>query len=295
MELGRIGIWTWAFEGQPAARVGEVAAELEELGYGALWFGETLGREAITQAALLLAATRRIVVATGIANVSYRTPLALAAAHRTLSEAYPGRFLLGLGGHRATNQAPMPVIDLLPALDGKPLAAMRAYLDALDAAPVQIPEAAQPPRRVLAALGPRMLELAAERSAGAHTYFVPVEHTVQARALLGAGPLLAVEQAVVLGRDTALAREHVTGYLHATHYANNLRRLGFQDAGQPAVSDRTVDAIVATGDVDAITRRVREQIDAGADHVCIQVLPATPGELPLAEWRELAQALKEFR
>ncbi|MGA5191754.1 TIGR03620 family F420-dependent LLM class oxidoreductase [Streptomyces exfoliatus] len=294
--LGRIGIWTFAYDGQPAGRVRESAAELEELGYGAIWYGEAFGRDTVGQAWLLLSATRRITVASGIANIAFRDPIATATATRTLGEAFPGRYVLGLGGHR--------VDDTVHEVDGYPVPArgralhtMRAYLASMDAAPSHGPAADPAPRRVLAALGPKMLRLAAERTWGAHPYFVPVEHTAQARAIMGPDAFLGVEQAVVLDTDLARAREvataHVAGYVAmAPHQQANVRRLGFGDediVGGP--SRRLVDAIVAYGDTDAIRRRVRQHLDAGADHVCLQVLTADPAALPAREWRELAPAL----
>ncbi|MEU5884710.1 TIGR03620 family F420-dependent LLM class oxidoreductase [Spirillospora sp. NPDC047279] len=295
-ELGRVGIWTFAFDAQPATRVREAAAELEELGYGALWFGEAFGRDTVGQAWLLLSATERIVVAAGIANVAFRDPITMAAAERTLGEAFPGRYVLGLGGQRVNAESgvldghPMPPV-------GRALPMMRGYLDAMDAVPAHGPAADPAPRRVLAALGPRMLELAAERTWGAHPYFVPVEHTARARKIMGPGAFLGVEQAVVLdtdlGRARELAREHVDGYAQmAPHQEANMRRLGFGDEDLAGgASDRLVDAVVAYGGVEAIGARVREHLDAGADHVCLQVLTRDPAELPMREWRELAAAL----
>ncbi|GAB3980731.1 TIGR03620 family F420-dependent LLM class oxidoreductase [Actinoallomurus acanthiterrae] len=291
--LGRVGVWTFAFDGQPAGRVREVAAEIEELGYGAIWYGEAFGRDTVGQAWLLLSSTRRITVASGIANIAFRDPIAMATAERTLGDAFPGRYLLGLGGHR--------VDDTVHKLDGYPMPArgravttMRAYLDSMDAVPHHGPIPDPAPRRVLAALGPKMLTLAGERTWGAHPYFVPVEHTVRARQIMGPDAFLGVEQAVVLDTDLDRAREvaraHVGGYVTmAAHQEANVRRLGFGDediAGGP--SDRLVDAIVAYGDVEAVHERVRQHLDAGADHVCLQVLTPDPTALPLPEWRELA-------
>ncbi|WP_381561289.1 TIGR03620 family F420-dependent LLM class oxidoreductase [Streptomyces eurythermus] len=293
---GRVGLWTFAFEGQPAGRVRESAAEIEELGYGALWYGEAFGRDAVGQAWLLLSATRRITVASGIANIAFREPITTAAAARTLGEAFPGRYVLGLGGHR--------VDDTVHEVDGYPVPArgravttMRSYLEAMDASPAHGPIPTPAPRRLLAALGPKMLKLAAERTWGAHTYFVTVEHTARARRTMGPDAFLAVEQAVVLDRDLDRAREvaaaHVAGYLAmAPHQEANVRRLGYGDediVGGP--SRRLVDAIVAYGDAEAIHRRVREHFEAGANHVCLQVLTAVPGRLPRQEWRELAPVL----
>jgi probable F420-dependent oxidoreductase len=180
---------------------------------------------------------------------------------------------------------------------GRAVHTMRAYLDSMDAVPVHGPRPDPAPRRVLAALGPKMLELAAERTWGAHPYFVPVAHTRYARQLMGPDAFLGVELAVVLDHDVARARElataHVAMYVHsAPHQQANVRRLGFGDedmAGEP--SRRLVDAIVAYGDADVLRQRVREHLDAGADHVCVQVLTASPGELPIQQWRELAPAL----
>ncbi|MCM2388227.1 TIGR03620 family F420-dependent LLM class oxidoreductase [Streptomyces albipurpureus] len=299
-ELGQVGIWTLAFEGQPAGRVRESAAELEELGYGAIWYGEAFGRDAVGQAWLLLSATQRITIASGIANIAFRDPVATATATRALGEAFPGRYILGLGGHR--------VDDTIYELDGFPVPArgravptMRAYLDSMDAVPAHGPVPDPAPRRVLAALGPKMLQLAAERTWGAHPYFVSVEHTVRARRLMGPNAFLGVEQAVVLDTDLSRAREvasaHVATYLSmAPHQEANVRRLGFGDAdiaGGP--SRRLVDAIVCYGDGEAIRRRVQQHLDAGADHVCLQVLTAAPATLPEQAWRELAPVLLHHR
>jgi probable F420-dependent oxidoreductase len=297
--LGRVGIWTFAFDGQPAGRVREAAAEIEELGYGAIWFGEAFGRDTVGQAWLVLGATRRIAVASGIANIAFRDPIATAGAERTLGEAFPGRYLLGLGGHRAGDAGELDGYPMPPV--GRAVPMMRGYLDAMDAVPVHAVPADPMPRRVLAALGPKMLELAAERTWGAHPYFVPVEHTVRARRIMGTDAFLGVEQAVVLdtdpGRAREIARAHVGGYVQAAeHQRASVRRLGYGDddlTGGPGggPSDRLVDAIVAHGDADAIRERVQEHLDAGADHVCVQVLTEDPAALPLEQWRELAPAL----
>ncbi|TMB14181.1 MAG: LLM class F420-dependent oxidoreductase [Deltaproteobacteria bacterium] len=289
MDLGRVGIWTFAFELQPAARVREAAAEIEGLGYGAIWIPEALGREALSHAAVLLAATRRIPVATGIANIWARDAMAMAAGQKTLAEAWPGRFLLGIGVSHA------PIVGMRGHGYDRPLTFMRQYLDAMDAAIYNAPPPAAAPR-VIGALAPKMLALAAERTEGAHPYFVPPEHTRRARAALGPGKLLAPEQAVVLERDATVARgvarRHMQMYLQLPNYVNNLRRLGFGDDDlQRGGSDRLVDAIVAWGDVGAVVDRVRAHHEAGADHVCIQVLPREATALPVPEWQTLAAAL----
>jgi probable F420-dependent oxidoreductase len=290
MDLGRVGIWTAAFDQQPAARAQEAAAELEALGYGAIWFPEAMGREAFTSAAVLLAGTKRIVAATGIANIWVRDATAMAAAQKTLAEAYPDRFLLGMGVSHA------PLVGMRGHDYGKPFTAMQRYLDAMDAAPFLALGPSAPPPRAIAALAPKMLTLAAERTWGSHTYFVPPEHTAHARAAMGPAALLAPEQAVVLERDAstarAIARGHMGMYLALPNYVNNLKRLGYGDDDiANGGSDRLVDAIVAWGDVDAIVRRVRAHHDAGAQHVCIQALDPDPRTMPLQQWRELAPAL----
>jgi probable F420-dependent oxidoreductase len=293
MDIGRVGIWTFALELQPAAKAQEAAAEIESLGYRALWIPEALGREALTHAGLLLAGTKTLTVATGIANIWARDAMTMAAGQKTLEEAYPGRFVLGIG----VSHAPL-VEGMRGHRYDKPLSFMRRYLDAMDAAPFLAHPPAAPGRKVIGALAPKMLALAAQRTEGAHPYFVPPEHTARAREIMGAGPLLAPEQAVALETDPttarAIARAHMTMYLGLPNYVNNLRSLGFTDDDiRDGGSDRLVDAIVAWGDVDAIRSRVRAHHAAGADHVCIQVLPADPRALPLPEWRRLAPALLE--
>jgi probable F420-dependent oxidoreductase len=290
MDLGRVGVWHF-LDLQPAAGAQAAAREIESLGFGALWIPEALGREAFTHAALLLAATERLVVATGIANVWARDAMAMAAAQKTLAEAYPGRFLLGIG----VSHAPL-VAGMRGHAYRKPLTFLRDYLDAMDAAPFMAASPAEAPERVLAALHPRSLALARDRAAGSHPYFVPPEHTAKARAILGPGKLLAPEQAVCFERDPtaarAIARQHMQTYLGLPNYVRNLLALGFTEADvADGGSDRLVDAIVAWGGIDAVVARVKAHRDAGADHVCVQVLRANPAELPREEWREIAAAL----
>lgn len=291
VNVGRHGIWTFNLDLVPAGASQQAVAELEELGFGAVWVPEAVGREAFTSAGLLLAGSSTITVATGIASIWARDAMAASAAHKTLTEAYPGRFLLGLG---VSHQ---PMVDHLRGHHyDKPYSAMSAYLDAMDAAVFMAAEPVVPPRRVLAALRPRMLRLAAERADGAHPYFVPPEHTAAARETLGEGPLLAVEQAVVFATDPQRARElartHTSLYTGLPNYTGNLERFGFTAEDFPnAGSDRLVDAIVAWGTIDDIVGRIKAHHDAGADHVCIQVITDNPAELPMAQWRELAAAL----
>jgi probable F420-dependent oxidoreductase len=289
VHIGRVGIWAF-LDTAPAAQVADVAAELDELGFGAIWVPETLGRDPFVLCSQLLVASSRISAATGIANIHARGPIAMSSGAKTLAEAFPGRFLLGLG----VSHAPM-VEGVHQKPYTRPVATMRAFLDAMDAAVYTAPPPDPPPSRVLAALGPRMLALAAERADGAHPYFVPPEHTAVARAALGAGPLLAPEQAVVLETDGTVARDvaraFARGYLRLPNYANNLLRLGYSQDELDDGADRVIDAVVAWGDVEAIVARVRAHHDAGADHVCVQVLPRERGDLPFAAWRELAPAL----
>jgi probable F420-dependent oxidoreductase len=294
MDLGRVGIWTHQFDMQPAARTREVVAELEEQGWGALWFAETVGREAFTHAGLMLSATSRLVVAPGVANIYNRAPGVAAAAQRLLADDSGGRFLLGLG----VSHAPM-VEGLLGQSWDRPLTRMREYLDAMDTAFSIAPAPAEDPPRVLAALGPKMLALAADRAWGALTYFVPVEHTPMAREHLGAGPQLLVEQAVVLSTDAEVARsaarKHMAIYLTLPNYTNNLRRLGWGDDDlADGGGDALVDALVAWGDAEAIAARVAAQREAGADHVCLQVLDNDVTALPLDDWRALAPAVLDL-
>ncbi|TYK51421.1 TIGR03620 family F420-dependent LLM class oxidoreductase [Actinomadura decatromicini] len=292
---GPLGLWTLALDKEPAARVREVAAEIESLGFGALWIGEEFGRNVLTHAGLLLGATDGLVVGTGIANIFFRDPIAMAAAERSLAEAYPGRFVLGLGGHRVDDRPLIYLGHRVPS-GGRAVSTMGAYLDAMDAVPLQSPPPPAPSRRVLGALGPKMLNLAAEKTDGALPYLVPVAHTEDARARLGPDALLAVEQAVVLDPDPARARElaraHVARYfaLGGAHVKDMLRFGYAIEELSDAPADRVVDALVAGGGpgaLDAVSDRVRAHLDAGADHVCLQVLTARPGA-PIAEWRELA-------
>jgi len=291
VDPGRVGIWTGDLDMVPSAQAKAYVAELDQLGYGAVWIPEAVGRESLTASALLLSEPADIVIATGIASIWARDPVAMAGGLKTLTEAYPGRFLLGMG---VSHQ---PAVDVLRGQHyDKPLARMHAYLDGMDSAIFMAVEPSQPPQRMLAALGPKMLELAATRTAGAHTYFVPVEHTEVARTVLGAGPLLCVEQAVVLETDPttarAIARRHMALYLGLPNYTNNLKRLGWADDDlADGGSDALVDAIVAWGDVDAVAARVQAQHDAGADHVCLQAFVEDEGAVPVEVWRQLAPVL----
>ena len=287
--LGTVGVWTFEAERMPAAAEREYARALESLGFKTLWIPESLGsKEAFAHASLLLAATKTLVVATGIANIWARDAVAMANGARALVDAYPDRFLLGLGVSHA------PTVKTRGQSYARPLEYMRRYLDAMDAAPYTGPKVEAP--RVLAALGPQMLRLSAERALGAHPYFVPVEHTSIARKELGAGPLLAVEQAAAVSDDPATARatarRHMKRYLDLDNYVNNLRRLGWADPDfAEAGSDKLVDAIVAWGGTGAIKGRIDEHRKRGADHVCLQVLRADPAASPTADLERIAKAV----
>jgi probable F420-dependent oxidoreductase len=287
--LGRVGVWSFAFDAIPAAAVRQVTVDIERLGYSALWVPEGgTSREIFAHLSLLLSATERITACSGIANVTARHPEAMAGGARTLADAFGERVVLGIGiGHQYTaGRRGQEWAD--------PVGRMEAYLDAMDAARMG-PSPEIPVRRLLAALGPRMLAVAAERALGAHTYFVPVEHTVRARALLGPEPVLAVEQTVIVSGDPAVARRiarpWAADYLELPNYANNWRRLGFGDDLGDGGSDRLIDAAFAWGDVSSVAGRVREHLDAGADHVCVQVISGRDDDVSLPALRELAGAL----
>ncbi|WP_101787293.1 TIGR03620 family F420-dependent LLM class oxidoreductase [Nonomuraea indica] len=277
MDIGHVGVWHPLLNTAPVEAARSAAVEIERLGYGSLWLYEAPGSgEPLVSAGLLLAAAGRIAVGTGIANLWARDAMAMAAGAGTLGDAFPGRFLLGVGVSHA------PLVTARGHDYGRPLAAMRAYLDAMDEAAHALPRTGVP--RILAALRPRMLELARERADGAHSYLVPPEHTAHAREILGPDRLLIPEQGVVVTTDPALARTaaraHLAGYLTLPNYLNNLRELGFADddfAG--GGSDRLVDALIAWGDPAAVVKRVRDHLDAGADHVVLQPLGATGPDL----------------
>lgn len=290
-KLGRVGVWSAAPANMPAAEIREAMPEIEELGFQAIWYPEGPSRETFVAASLTLASSERIAVCTGIASIYARDPTAMMNGARSLAEAYPGRFVLGLGvSHR------VPVTGRGHEY-GPPVPSMRAYLDEMEAATYLGPEPPEPAPIVLAALGPLMLKLAAERTEGAHPYFTTVEHTARARELLGPDPLLAPEVAVLLAGSFAEAREraapYVSFYLSAENYRNHLLRLGFtEDDLDGGGSDRLFEQVVAWGDVDAIRACVKEHLDAGADHVCIQVVPSGPFYLDVL--RELAPALLDL-
>lgn len=290
IDIGTFGVWTSLLDLQPTNRVREIVAELDEMGWGCLWRPESTGRDPMVSAALWLDACPRMAVATGIAQTYARHPLTTMASARTLDEAFPGRFLLGLGVSHA------PLVEEVRGLDySTPLADMEAHLDAMDAAPFTALGREGRPPRVLAALGPRMLALAAAKADGAHPYLVTPEHTARAREILGAGKLLAPEHMVLLDTDPdrarPVARANLERYLRLPNYTRNLARLGFTEEDITSLSDRLVDALVLWGDVESIVPRLREHLEAGADHVCLQALVTDPAEPPIDGWRRLAEAL----
>lgn len=293
MNLGRIGLWAADFDLQPMAKAQEAIAQVEEMGYGAVWVPEAVIREPFASTALLLSATKKMVLATGIASLHARTAQTMQAGWKTLTEAFPDRFLLGIG----VSHAPM-VQGVHKGNYDKPYSTMVEYLDAMDAGIYFAAAPTTTPQRVLAALGPKMLKLAAERGAGAHPYFTPVEHTAFARETMGSGALLAPELAVVLETDATKAREiarkYMTTYTRLPNYTNNLKRFGFTEDEITHQEDRLVDAIVAWGSIDTVTAAVKGHLDAGADHVCIQVLTDKTGTLPMREWQDLADATRNL-
>ncbi|MEA2468655.1 MAG: hypothetical protein QOJ57_2781 [Thermoleophilaceae bacterium] len=285
LNLTGTGVWSSGLRLHPdRGEVVDAAAELEDLGYTALWVPGRDAEGAFDAMSELLRATRGVTVATGILSVWLHDPEYMAAERAELNDAFDGRFLLGLGVSH----------ERLVGSDTykRPLAKMRAYLDSLDAAaPPVLPE-----ERVLAALGPKMLELARDRTLGTHPYLVTPDHTRVAREAVGVERFVGPEQTVVLERDPDRARTIARGflelYLAMPNYANNLRRLGYSDADfEGGGSDRLVDALIAWGDEDAIAARVQEHRDAGADQVAIQVITGEPDRLPRDEWRALAPAL----
>jgi probable F420-dependent oxidoreductase len=290
VDVGPVGIWYGMIDALPTPEARRAAQLIEELGFGALWVAEAVGRDPLVASAVLLSATKRIPLATGIANIYARDPMAMAAGQKTLAEAYPGRFLLGLGVSHAHLVSNVRKHDY-----SKPYSYMVDYLAQMDESLFMARGPEEDPGRVLAALGPKMLQLAAESANGAHPYFTTPEHTKIARDTKGADALLAPEQMVVLETDPVearhIARAGMAVYLRAPNYLNNLARLGFDDADiADGGSDRLVDAIVAWGSEAQIAARVAEHHDAGADHVCVQVLQDGT-DLPEASLRRLADAL----
>ena len=285
MDLSGVGVWSPHLRYGDPAQSAEAAAELEDLGFTALWIPD-VGGPVLDSVDHLLASTKHTVIATGILNLWMHEPSDVAASYASLTKTHGERFLLGIGCSHA------PLIDSTePGRFRKPLAATRAFLDALDAAEQPVPVE----NRVLGALGPKMLELSATRAGGAHPYLGTPDHTRQAREVLGDGPLLLPEQTVVLTEDRdearAIGTDWLRAYLALPNYGNRLLRSGFTADDVSSVNDRVLDAIIAWGDEETVLRRVNEHRAAGADHVCVQVLTTDPQEFPREQWRRLAAAL----
>lgn len=288
-DMGRVGAWVWDLVTAPAPHIREAVRAIEDMGYGAVWFPESRGREAIALSAILLAETSTIKVAPGIANIWARDASAAAGAAMALGEAWPERFMLGLGVSHASSVGARGHEYL------RPLTRMEEYLDAMESAVFVGPRPDAPVPVVLAALGPKMLRLAADRTTGAHPYFVPVSHTAFAREIIGPDVFLAPEQAVVLDTDAdrarATARGHMEHYLLTDNYRRSLLRLGWAEADlESGGSDALVDAVVSWGSADEIAETIAAHHQAGADHVSIQVISQSEG-VPLAELEELAGVL----
>jgi probable F420-dependent oxidoreductase len=276
VNLGRVGVWLGSLGLRAASEEREAVVKLEAAGYGTIWFGESpFNKEALAHAALLLEATERVTVATGIASIWLRSPTSAANGAATLADAHPRRFVLGLGVSHA------PLVAVLEQDYSRPLTRMREYLDAMDATRYTAAAPVEPAPRVLGALAPRMLELARDRAAGAHPYLVTPAHTQRAREILGPGRVLAPEQGFALESDPerarATARQHLETYLTLPNYRDNWLRSGFDERDLAhGGSDRLVDALVAWGDEAAVRARVDEHVAAGADHVALQALGDDP-------------------
>lgn len=277
MKIGRLGVWAFV-DCLTASAEAEFARDVEQWGYSALWMGEALGRDVLVNAAWLLANTRKLVIASGIANIFARDAMAMAAARAQLNEQSGGRFLLGMG----ISHAP-----LVSAMRGhtyeKPMTTMRTYVDAMARAQYISPRPSDSMPTVIAALGPKMLALARDVADGAHPYNTTVAQTAEARAILGPHKLLCVEQKLLLETNASRAREIARAYLlpyqRLPNYVNSWRRAGFDDSDfADKLSNRLIDALVAWGDEDALVARIREHWQAGADHVCMQALYADPSK-----------------
>jgi probable F420-dependent oxidoreductase len=284
MRLGKLGVFFFC-DALRANDSASFACRLEALGYSVLWFPEALGREALSSASWLLAATTKLIVATGIANIYARDAMSMAAGRQGLCEQSGGRFILGIGVSHA------PMVEGLRGHDyGKPLTYMRAYLDAMERAPYMAPAPAEPAPVVIGALHPQMMKLAAERTRGVHPYLVPPEHTALARETVGPDAWICTEQKVVLATDPsaarAVARRGIAMYLELPNYQRSLKRFGLGDDDfTNGGSDKLVDTVVAWGDEKAIAARIKAHHDAGADHVCIQPLHPSGAREP--DWNVL--------
>jgi probable F420-dependent oxidoreductase len=296
---GPVGLWSGSLSSLGAVELAEAAGELEELGYPALWCGEALGREAFVNSALMLGSTSRLKVGTGIANIYVRDATAAKGASQGLAEAYPARFVFGLGvSHKPLLQMRGLASESETSGSenpGSPLKDMRRFLEALGEAPYYGPEPESAPPRLLAALGPKMLELSRDLSDGAHPYLTTPAHTEGAREILGEEPLLVPEQAVVLTEDRSEAlergREHLQMYLSLPNYRKSWLREGFSEEDfADGGSERLVEGLVAWGTEEQALQRIREHLQAGADQILIQVIAPDNASLR-RDWRRLAPAL----
>jgi probable F420-dependent oxidoreductase len=286
----RIGVW-WASDTWPMPAAQEVSRDIEQLGYGSLFIPETVAKECLTESAAFLAATARLVVGTGIANIHVRLPSAAEAGGRTLTALYPGRFVLGLG----VSHAPL-VERAMGGVYQKPLATMRTYLERMAAVPEAIEPGAGRPTRLLAALGPKMIELSGSHADGAHPYLVTPAQTGTTREILGPGKLIVSEQAVAIGGDDAdqlrRAHRHLEAYSGLPNYRNSWLRQGFDESDLVrGGSDRLARAVVGMGSLEQAAATVTAHLDAGADHVVVQVLGDSPADDPRPALRELAGVL----
>lgn len=287
MDLGKLGVW-YFLDGLSAPQAAATAQRIEKAGYKTLWIPETVGKHPFVTASWLLANTKTLNLATGIANIYHREPGVTLAGQMALAEQSGGRFLLGLGvSHK-------PMVEGVRGLQyGPPVPTMRAYLDKMAASPYQGVRPSEQPKTVIAALGPKMLELAASKAQGAHPYFSSPDHTAMARKVMGKGPLLCVEQKVLLCNDAAtarkLARPIASMYLGLPNYRNNWLRMGLSESDlDNGGSDKFIDTTFAWGNADRIKARIQEHLDAGADHVCIQ--PVNPnGKFGDLHWEVLEQ------
>lgn len=291
--LGPVGIWTGGLDGLPVTEAGRFAAEVERLGATGLWYGEAYGRESFAQATLCLDGTSELLVGSSIANIYGRDALTTRAAQATLGARYPGRFVLGLGVSHA------PLVERLRGHDyGKPLSAMRSYLEAIDGVTPVVADAAPARPRMLAALGPKMLELSRDQADGALPYLTLPEHTAEARAVLGPDKLLVVEAGAVLVDDRDEARQrthtHLEVYSGLPNYRASWTRQGFdEDDYVRGGSDRLKDAMVTVG-VEATRARIVEHLEAGADQVAVQVLGAHPLDANLTDVTRLFEELGDL-
>lgn len=284
----RVGVW-WTSDSWRIADAAQVARDLEGMGYGSLWYGEAYGKETFTQAGAFLNATERLVVGTGIANIHARDPIAAESGARTLTALHPGRFVLGLGVSHA------PLVERgRGGKYEKPLATMRDYLQRMDAVPAEVEPDARP-TRVIAALGPKMIELSGTNADGAHPYLVLPEQSRVTREALGPDKWVISEQAVALGdEETALRRAHahLEIYSGLPNYRNSWLRQGFEESDLVrGGSDRLKRALVGMGSAEQAAAAVTAHLDAGADHVLVQPLGDSPFDDPRETLRELAKVL----